>query len=546
LDQMTAPLKRPATEESGAAMPAKARRTEDQPMSSAAAAAAAAAEAETAAAEAEADSDSANEENASDYDNDNGSSASEPEPSAPEIEGLYLDTVNRANLDFDFEQLCSVSLSNNNIYACLVCGKYYQGRGKQTHAYFHSINEGHHVFINLRTLGIYVLPDNYEVDDKSLNDIKAAVRPTYSAERVALLDSTCDSAHDLSGKRYIPGLVGLNRIKCNDYMNAVVQALAHVPPIRDAMLLLSDLEHKSPLVQRMASLVRKMWHPKLLKSHISPHELHQEIANRSKRHFKLDSPGDAFELLTWLLNTLHIDLGGSRKSGSSIVFQAFQGELSVATQQLQDTRARAREDDPIAMDDAKPITRTKLPFLALSLELPPKPLFADDDDKGEVGIPQVALVSLLQRYSGSTVVEWQGQAKHYQLLKLPQFIICHIKRFSKTELATEKNPTVVNYPIHNAPFGSLLPKNALAHGSHGTPTTTYDLIANICHDGQPSPSAGPGSKASSDPGRSAASALAASATATYTSDETTLSKGQYLVYLRHAANDKWYMMRDLQ
>ena len=42
--------------------------------------------------------------------------------------GLFLDTVNRYMLDFDFEKLCSVSLSNLNVYACLVCGKYYQGK----------------------------------------------------------------------------------------------------------------------------------------------------------------------------------------------------------------------------------------------------------------------------------------------------------------------------------------------------------------------------------------------------------------------------------
>jgi U4/U6.U5 tri-snRNP-associated protein 2 len=49
----------------------------------------------------------------------------------PELEvsnDLYLDTVNRQFLDFDFEKLCSVSLSNLNVYACLVCGKYYQGQ----------------------------------------------------------------------------------------------------------------------------------------------------------------------------------------------------------------------------------------------------------------------------------------------------------------------------------------------------------------------------------------------------------------------------------
>jgi U4/U6.U5 tri-snRNP-associated protein 2 len=39
----------------------------------------------------------------------------------------YLDTVNRNNLDFDFEKICSVSLSPVNVYACLVCGKYFQG-----------------------------------------------------------------------------------------------------------------------------------------------------------------------------------------------------------------------------------------------------------------------------------------------------------------------------------------------------------------------------------------------------------------------------------
>ena len=40
----------------------------------------------------------------------------------------YLDTINRNLLDFDFEKLCSVSLSKINVYACLVCGKYFQGK----------------------------------------------------------------------------------------------------------------------------------------------------------------------------------------------------------------------------------------------------------------------------------------------------------------------------------------------------------------------------------------------------------------------------------
>eukprot|EP00111_Clytia_hemisphaerica_P019270 TCONS_00056885-protein len=84
----------------------------------------------------------------------------------------YLDTINRTVLDFDFEKLCCVSLSHLNVYACLVCGKYFQGRGQNSHAYTHSVHIGHHVYLNLHTLKFYCLPDNYEIIDSSLEDIK--------------------------------------------------------------------------------------------------------------------------------------------------------------------------------------------------------------------------------------------------------------------------------------------------------------------------------------------------------------------------------------
>lgn len=80
-------------------------------------------------------------------------------------------------LDFDFEKFCSVSLSNLNVYACLVCGKYYQGRGKKSHAYTHSLEAGHHVYINLRTEKVYCLPDGYEINDPSLDDIRHVLNP---------------------------------------------------------------------------------------------------------------------------------------------------------------------------------------------------------------------------------------------------------------------------------------------------------------------------------------------------------------------------------
>ena len=46
------------------------------------------------------------------------------------------------------------------------------GRGAHTHAHTHSLLNDHHVFLNLATLKFYCLPDNYEVIDPSLEDIK--------------------------------------------------------------------------------------------------------------------------------------------------------------------------------------------------------------------------------------------------------------------------------------------------------------------------------------------------------------------------------------
>ena len=49
----------------------------------------------------------------------------------------------------------------------LVCS----GRGNNTHAYTHSVLDGHHVFLNLQTHKFYCIPDNYEIIDSSLEDI---------------------------------------------------------------------------------------------------------------------------------------------------------------------------------------------------------------------------------------------------------------------------------------------------------------------------------------------------------------------------------------
>ena len=49
------------------------------------------------------------------------------------------------------------------------------GRGKNSHAYTHSVQVDHRVWLNLHSLKFYCLPDNYEIIDPSLEDIKVCV-----------------------------------------------------------------------------------------------------------------------------------------------------------------------------------------------------------------------------------------------------------------------------------------------------------------------------------------------------------------------------------
>ena len=97
----------------------------------------------------------------------------------PRADCPYLDTINRAMLDFDFEKLCSISLSNLNVYACLRCGNTFRAEARPLTPTFTALNADHHVFINLRTHQVYALPEGYEVIHASLDDIKYVLSPVY-------------------------------------------------------------------------------------------------------------------------------------------------------------------------------------------------------------------------------------------------------------------------------------------------------------------------------------------------------------------------------
>ena len=428
-----------------------------------------------------------------DDDNDEDIPTSRLKEAAEGYQDLYLDSIDRSVLDFDFLRQCSITLSNQNVYACLVCGKYFSGRGLKTPAYFHALEVGHHVYINMETKKVYVLPEGYEVKSKSLDDIKVVVDPEFTPTEVKALDkNNREPSRDLQGRKYHPGFIGLNNVKANDYLNVVAQALGHVTPLRNFLLLEKGLstrrsgpQTQTELINQFGILVRKLWNPKAFKSHVSPHELMQEIALRSNKKYLLTTQADPVEFLSWFLNHLHLSLGGSKtKPQTSLIQKIFQGNLRIESQTI---TARADAGDRLRFEPEGVIKSQTTPFTILTLDLPPAPLFqsstADPDGKNNNIIPQIPLTTILQKYNGLQAAEKLNTRLRYRLLHpLPPYLILHVKRFESNKfLQAQRNPTIVTFNPRALDMSPFVEPNPEWHGVGEA--LTYDLVANVTYEG---------------------------------------------------------------
>jgi len=402
----------------------------------------------------------------------------------------YLDTIHRELLDFDMEPSCSVTLeSGPHVYACLVCGKFYRGRGPQTPAYLHAVDEGHYCFVHLKEGTFHCLPEDYEVVDSSLDDISAALHPTFKEEAITKLDVNTELSRDWFGRRYLPGFIGLNNLDKTDGINAMVQALAHVKPLRNFFLrqshknlfVVNPIKAKrkiggkkikppqriSNLVLAFGELVRKIWSDRRLKHSVDPQRLVQEISVASRKRFG-SRRSEMGEQLAWFLHQLHLGLGGTSKR-TTIVHKIFQGQVSVTTRSRKSitdrpgNRQEKEYDDRLGSDDEEKLDQTKdlIPpvtiieeknidtnFLQLTLEIPEKPLFKDDE--GGLVIPQEPLVNVLRKFDGVTFSDaLNGSTRRYKLNRLPPYLILHLQRFKSNRYRREKNPTIVAFPVKN-------------------------------------------------------------------------------------------------
>ena len=217
----------------------------------------------------------------------------------------YISTINKTMLDFDQEKVCSVSLKDNNIYSCLVCGKYFHGKGKTTPCYIHSLSEQHHLFINLETRDIYCLPDDYELTDEFIDSekktdnilfqIKQNLLPEYTKREIKLIDIISSNFYtSLGGDAFLPGFLGLGFVKNCQYFNVVIQSLSHLKKFRNFFLEYNrKIDNRDDAIEifvnKLSEIIKKLWNYSSYKTHIDQRECLQLLEKASNKKFLMSN-----------------------------------------------------------------------------------------------------------------------------------------------------------------------------------------------------------------------------------------------------------------
>lgn len=235
------------------------------------------------------------------------------------IECPYINTIRKDVLDFDLFYQCAICLSEENIYCCLVCGRFLEGIGCESHAYTHALENEHYLFINTETQEIFCVPDNYKViEEEEIEDIKFNLRPYYSQQDIEILESDIQKSRALNGNIIITGLIPINNLKSSVYANCAIYLLFQITEIRHQIL----LNFYSGVTKLLGDICRKMWNAKSFKNNICPYEFFKEIEKVSKGKFTSASKSDPQDFFQWLLHILKFE-GFLKKT----ISKSIQGKL---------------------------------------------------------------------------------------------------------------------------------------------------------------------------------------------------------------------------
>lgn len=314
--------------------------------------------------------------------------------------------INREVLDFDFAKICLQTLSSTNVYACLACGKYFEGRSPSSPAYKHAVSTNHQMYMSFATEKFYELPQDREV--LPVQDVIDYYNPRYTPRDIDLLPRISFDLH----KKYLVGYVGLNNIKKNDYANVVVQILAHIEPVRNYYLLETPT---NPLNVHLGLLIRKMWSPHLFKSHIAPHEFMNSVTEESKKRFTLEK-GHPKLFLLWLLNR-----GGP--------YECLRGKVEVTSTPIVPHEGKDKVEF-VTLEEKT----TVLNFWFLSVDVP-----------GEVDLQE-----LMKKYDGETKTQGENDVKTYKVVVPPKYLVVVLEGVGVVKLPSMLDVSGTKYEMVSA------------------------------------------------------------------------------------------------
>ncbi|KAH8583288.1 assembly defective 1 like ubiquitin C-terminal hydrolase with a UBP finger at the N-terminus [Cryptosporidium sp. chipmunk genotype I] len=434
----------------------------------------------------------------------------------------YLSSIKRSVLDFDYEKICSVTLREEHIYCCLVCGINYQGKGKDSVAYKHSLELGHHLFINLTNSSIICLPNDYEIYEHSLEDIKKYLQPRFNSDIIS--SSLYNVSRTFDGIEFFPGFIGLSNFGNNDSLNSIILILSQITEFRDLCLSyqLYDREIEKripdPLLFNIIESIQKIYNPHNLKGKFSPYNLAKIIERKSNGKFSfskvsnISTPSNSFiqsnistqksviidpmALFSWIIYNLKkkIDkyLGkfqvkfipdvekNANNTHMNIINACIKGKLYNKSSKYPNNNFS--EPNKNKLMRSKKSSELKLTesicFNCLSLTLPSiiettmgiSNSAQSNEDKTVLQIPIYQLLDS----------KFFSSSSSSQLIsKLPCYLFIHISRFSKTNLNLEKNKTLVSFPLIDLDLSPYIHPDSISLN----PCTKYNLIANISHKG---------------------------------------------------------------
>ncbi|KAF2011680.1 cysteine proteinase [Aaosphaeria arxii CBS 175.79] len=205
---------------------------------------------------------------------------------------------------------------------------------------------------------------------------------------------------------------------------------------------------------------------------------------------------DAHEYMQFMLNTLHLQNGGSSETNCTcIIHQTFYGKLS----------------STVTCDGCKNVTTALDPYMDLSLDVRnlPKKRKKDDAANQNPEDIQLTLRDCLERFTGreklgsdeytcSNCKKEHPATKQLSIKRLPPVLPIHLKRFEHHKSTSTKIETKVNFPMkidlypYTSKYKSTHPKGSknakLPPSNHNanTPANSliYELATVIVHKGK--------------------------------------------------------------